>query len=111
VPSGEAVVASGDAADFLVVLERLRSALGDARGKIRVADVRRVLDLEHASYFRSRLVARAMRHLGWERVRCRIDGAIVYAYARGTSLQREDVLVVVIEVDRRVVRRREGGIA
>ena len=82
-----------DDADYQLVLTRLRNALGDEHGKIRVSDVQRLVD-ERRSYYRGRLIARAMRKLGWERGRYRFDGVPLYAYARGTHLQREIVLEV-----------------
>ncbi len=89
--------ADDDASDFLAVLTRLREALGDARGKIRVADVQALAGLERASYYRMSLIARALRHLGWKRARYRFNGTVGYAYARGTRLQRE----VSLEIERR----------
>ena len=85
---------SSDATTFLEVLTRLRQALGDARGKIRVADVHQLAGLGKPTDYRSRLIARALRHLGWERGRARFDGAIAYAYVKGTRLQRETILEV-----------------
>ena len=85
---------SSDATAFLEVLTRLRQALGDARGKIRVAAVHQLAGLGRPTDYRSRLIARALRHLGWERGRYRFDGAIAYAYAKGTRLQRETILEV-----------------
>jgi len=85
---------SDDATDFLMVVTRLRGVLGDARGRIRVSDVQQLAGLERSSYYRMSLIARALRHLGWERVRYRFSGVITYAYARGTRLQRETVLEI-----------------
>ncbi len=99
--------AAADDADYQLVLSRLRNLLGDAHGKIRVSDVQRLVD-KRRSYYRGRLIARAMRQLGWERGRYRFDGVPLYAYARGTHLQRE----VVLEVGRDdlgfVVRRKDA---
>lgn len=83
-----------DASSFLEVLSRLRRALGDARGKIRVSDAQLLAGYERPSDYRARLIARALRHLGWERGRHRFNGTIAYAYAKGTRLQRETILEV-----------------
>jgi hypothetical protein len=97
-----------DVSDFREVVTRLRGALGNERGKIRVADVHALAGLSRPSYYRMKLVARAMQHLGWRRSRYRFNGTAGYAYARGTCLQREGVL----EIERRedgqiVLKRRE----
>jgi hypothetical protein len=94
--------------DLLVVAERLRTALADSLGKLRVSDALALAGFDRPSFGRSQIVGRAMRELGWSRGRYRFDGVVKYAYARGTPLERETVL----EVDRGadgqlVVRRRE----
>ena len=89
--------ASSDTADFLVVVQRLRDTLGERRGRIRVSDVQELAGLERPSYYRMNLIARALRHLGWRRTRCRFGGTLAYGYSRGTRLQREDIL----EIERR----------
>lgn len=94
--------------DLIDVTSRLRAALGDSRGKIRVSDVQRLSGLGRPTHYRSQLVARALRQLGWERVRLRHDGGIAYWYAKGTRLQRETIFEVA-EVDGKfVVKRRES---
>jgi hypothetical protein len=85
---------SEEAADFLEMVGRLRAALGDVRGKIRVGDVHALAWLARPTYYRMNLIARALRHLGWRRARYRFDGVVRYAYARGTRLQREDILEI-----------------
>jgi hypothetical protein len=98
----------GDASTFLEVLSRLRQALGDARGKIRVSDAQLLAGLDRKSHYASRLIARALRHLGWQRRRFRFDGEHAYGYAKGTRLQRETVLEVASGDDGQlVVKRRE----
>lgn len=99
----------GDMTAFLEVLSRLRAALGDARGKIRVSDVQHLAGYERPSDFASRLIARSLRHLGWERGRHRFNGTLAYAYARGSRLQRETILEVSSGGDagQLVVKRRE----
>jgi len=95
-------------ADFELVLGRLRAALDDARGKLRAADALTLAGFESPSYHRTQLVARALRKLGWERGRYRFHGNLLYAYARGTQLEREAMLVVERgDEDRLVVKRRE----
>jgi len=97
---------SADVSDFLVVLSRLRAALGDARGKIRVADVQALAALERPSYYRMSLIARALRHLGWKRSRYRFDGTLGYGYGRGTRLQRENILEIERLADGQVVLKK-----
>lgn len=58
---------------------------------------RSLAGLERPSYYRMNLIARALRHLGWRRTRCRFGGTLAYGYSRGTRLQREDIL----EIERR----------
>ena len=98
----------GDAAIFLEVLSRLRLALATARGKIRVSDAQVLAGLDRKSHYGSRLIARALRHLGWQRSRYRFDGKVAYAYAKGTRLQRETILEVASgDEGQLVVKRRE----
>jgi hypothetical protein len=98
----------GDMNSFLEVLARLRAALGEARGKIRVSDAHRLAGYACPSDFASRLIARSLRHLGWERGRHRFNGTISYAYAKGTRLQREAILdVSSADAGQLVVKRRE----
>lgn len=99
---------SPEATDFLEMLTRLRAPLGDARGKIRVSDIHVLAGLERQSYYVMGLIARALRHLGWERTRCRFDGVVRYAYAKGTRLQRENILEIERTGDGRlVVKKRD----
>lgn len=94
--------------DLLVVTARLRSALADSLGKLRVSDALTLAGFDRPSFYRSQIIGRAMRDLGWSRGRYRFDGAVKYAYARGTRLQRESILEVEREADGQlVVRRRE----
>ena len=96
----------GDA--FAAVLDRLHRALGDARGKLLAFDALALAGFVSPSYGKQQLVARALRDLGWERGRYRFHGGLLYAYARGTQLERE----VMLDVERGdddclVVKRRE----
>lgn len=104
---GHGLLQQGDVADFLEVVGRLRRSLGDARGKIRVTDAIVLAGLGRRSHYRSRLIARALRHLGWQRGRYRFAGALTYAYAKGTRLQRETILDVERVDGQFVVSRRE----
>lgn len=97
-----------DASDLLVMVTRLRHALGDARGKLRVTDAHVLGGLKRQSYYQMHLIAHALRHLGWERGRYRFDGTVKYAYAKGTRLQRENILELACSEDGQyVVRRRD----
>ncbi len=94
--------------DLLAVASRLREALDDARGKLRVSDALALAGFDRPSFYRTQLVGRAMRELGWERGRFRFNGALLYAYVRGSLLEREVVLDVERgDDDRLVVKRRE----
>ena len=94
--------------DFAPLCDRLRDLLADASGKLRADDALFLAGFDRRSPARSRLLANAMRQLGWERGRFRFGGSLEYAFARGSLLERE----VILEVDRGedgrlVVRRRE----
>jgi len=94
--------------DLALVTKRLRGVLDDARGKLRVADAIALAGFPRRSQQRMNLVGRAMRRLGWERGRYRFAGKLEYAYARGSYLEREVILEVVVgKRGRLVVRRRE----
>ncbi len=80
--------------DFLGVLELLHHALGDTTGRLHIADTHLLGGVQRPSHYRMSLIARALRQLGWERTRYRIDGKLTYMYAKGTRLQRETVLRV-----------------
>ncbi len=97
----------GDEA-FELVMQRLRAALDGASGKLRASDALALAGFKSPSYHRKQLVARALRDLGWERGRFRFQGNLLYAYARGTQLEREVMLDVERgDDDRLVVKRRE----
>jgi hypothetical protein len=94
--------------DFEDVLKRLQIALGDTRGKLRAADALALAGFKSPSYHRKQVVSRALRDLGWERGRFRFQGNLLYAYARGTQLEREVMLDVVHgDDDQPIVKRRE----
>ena len=94
--------------DFEAVLNRLQIALHDVFGKLRSADALALAGFSRPSYYRTQLVARALRELGWERGRFRFNGGMLYAYARGSQLEREALLDVERGDDGRlVVTRRE----
>lgn len=100
--------ANSDAADLLAVTALLRGLLGEARGRLAVTDAFTLAGFAQPSFQRSRLVTCAMRDLGWDRGRLRINGALRYVYARGSSLEREALLVVERGADDQlVVKRRE----
>lgn len=84
--------ASLDRLEQLRVRTQLQAVLRGLRGRILVDDV---ITLAHGSRHSSaslRLVAGAMRDLGWVRRRCRFEGVLRYAYVKGSRLQREAVL-------------------
>ena len=102
--------ADNDDPDLLAVRSRLRGPLSGRRGKLRVEDALELAGFTHPSFHRSRLVSRAMQDLGWDRARLRIDGNLRYVYARGTVIEREDLLVIERGDDdqRVVVKRRKS---
>lgn len=94
--------------DLQQVTARLRTALADTSGKLRVSDALALAGFDRPSFYRSQIIFLAMRELGWTRGRFRFKGAVKYAYARGTRLQRESILDVERGADGQlVVRRRE----
>jgi aminoglycoside phosphotransferase (APT) family kinase protein len=94
--------------DLARVSARLQAALGDSLGKLRVVDAVALAGFARPSYRRGRLVAYALRELGWKRGRYRFNGELAYAYARGTALERETVLdVESCDDGQLVVKRRE----
>ena len=94
VPAVTALDADADAKELAGITSRLRAALGDDRGRLRVADALALAGFDRPSYQRSALVGQAMRDLGWARKRTRLAGKLVYAYVRGSRLERECVLDV-----------------
>ena len=88
------LVPATDTDDLLTVLHRLRGPLSEVHGKLRVTDALELAGFTHPSFHRSRLLTRAMRNLGWDRTRLRIDGKLSYVYARGSLLEREGLLVL-----------------
>jgi hypothetical protein len=92
--ANEARVNELDREAFALVLERLRTALNDSRGKLRASDALTLAGFDGPSYHRTQIVARALRELGWERGRYRFNGSLLYAYGRGTQLDREVMLQV-----------------
>jgi hypothetical protein len=91
----------------LEVTTRLRGALEGSQGKLRVPDALLLAGFDRPSFHRKRIVSRAMRDLGWDRERLRFDGELIYAYARGSLLEREVILDVVRDDDRFVVKQRQ----
>lgn len=80
--------------DDLAVTARLRCALGGVQGKLRATDAIMLAGFDRPSFYRTRLVSRAMREIGWDRGRLRFNGVLLYSYARGSRLEREVVLDV-----------------
>lgn len=96
-----------DEADLLAVTARLRGALGDVVGKLRVSDALVLAGFDRPSFQRKRLVVRVMRDLGWEHKRQRVNGVTQHVYARGSLLERETTLEVTRGDDGIVVTKRE----
>jgi hypothetical protein len=97
-----------DAEDLRACAARLTTALGKETGKLRVSDALRLAGFEQSSFQRMRLVAQALTSLGWTRCRLRFNGVLVYAYARGSKLERETILDAVLGDDGQlIVKRRD----
>jgi hypothetical protein len=96
--------------DLARVLKRLRVSIGDACGKLRASDALTLAGFSSPSYHRRQVVSRALRELGFERGRYRVNGKMLYAYARGTPLEREAMIVVERTADGKpvVVKRKEN---
>lgn len=77
-------------------LDVLRRALGDCTGTLRVSDAFLICGIEPGKANQAQIsgLGRAIRELGWERKRRRLNGSVQYAYAKGTPEQREVVLAV-----------------
>lgn len=71
--------------------EVLEEVLGEVCGKIRAADVWRILDIEQskATQDQNTRLGEAMRSLRWERGKRRFGGPPINAYARGTDDDRQ----------------------
>lgn len=80
--------------DVRDAVKRLQDVLDGSCGKLRVVDAMVLAGYDRPSYWRGRVVASAMRQLGWQQCRCRFDGVLQGAYARGTAVQRETILEV-----------------
>ena len=88
--------------DLAIVTARLRLILEG------VVDALALAGFARPSNVRTKLVSQAMRSLGWDRGRLRFNGALSYAYARGSQLEREVVLDVQRGEDGQlVVKQRE----
>jgi hypothetical protein len=94
--------------DLARVLKRLRASLGDAGGMLRASDALTLAGFASPSYHRRQVVSRALRELGFSRGRYRVNGNMLYAYVRGTPLEREAMFVVERAADGKpVVKRKE----
>jgi hypothetical protein len=80
--------------DLAVLEDRLRTALDGVSGKLRGIDALALAGFDARSPRRARVVGMVLRALGWDRVRFRFDGALLYGYERGSYLEREAVIVV-----------------
>lgn len=68
------------------LVDVLYRALGNRTGKLRVSDAFLICGLEAGKVSQDQIerFGRAIRELGWERMRRRFDGALEYAYVKGT---------------------------
>jgi hypothetical protein len=86
----------------------LRTSIGDACGKLRASDALTLAGFSSPSYHRRQVVSKALREMGFERGRYKVNGTMLYAYASGTPLEREAMLVVVKAADGKpIVKRKE----
>lgn len=88
------------------MLDVLYRALGTRTGKLRVSDAFLICGLEPGKVNQDQIerFGRAIRELGWERMRRRFDGALEYAYVKGTPAERKVDLVVEYDPHMRSVR-------
>ena len=78
------------------IANALHRVLANRTGKLRISDAYLICGIEpgkinqdHIARFR-----RAINELGWKRQRCRFNGALQYAYVRGTADEREVELII-----------------
>ena len=93
--------------DLARVLKRLRAALNGITGKLRASDALTLAGFTSPSYHRRLVVSRALRELDFEYGRHRINGKMIYAYTRGTPLEREAMIVVERGADGSPVAKRK----
>ena len=88
------------------LVDVLHRALANRTGKLRVSDAYLICGIEPGKVNQDQIsrFGRAIRELGWERQRRRFDGALQYAYVKGTTTEREVELVVEYDPHLRSVR-------
>ena len=88
------------------LVDVLHRALANRTGKLRVSDAYLICGIEPGKVNQDQIsrFGRAIRELGWERQRLRVDGALQYAYVKGTAAEREVELVVEYDPHLRSVR-------
>lgn len=88
------------------LIDVLYRALGTRTGKLRISDAYLICGIESGRATQDQIdrFGRAIRKLGWERKRRRFDGALEYAYVKGTEKEREVNLIVEYDQHMRSVR-------
>jgi hypothetical protein len=88
------------------LVDVLQRALGNRTGKLRVSDAYLICGLEAGKVNQDQMdrFGRAIRDLGWERLRRRFDGVLEYAYVKGTEEEQKIELVVEYDLTQRSVR-------
>ena len=88
------------------LIDVLYRAIGNRTGKLRVSDAFLICGLEAGKVNQDQIerFGKAIRELGWERQRRRFDGALEYAYVKGTATERGVELVVEYDAHLRSVR-------
>jgi predicted P-loop ATPase len=88
------------------LIDMLHRALVNRTGKLRVSDAYLICGIEPGKVNQDQIsrFGRAIRELGWERQRRRFDGALQYAYVKGTATEREVELIVEYDQHMRSVR-------
>ena len=88
------------------LVDVLHRALGNRTGKLRVSDAFLICGLEASKVNQDQIArfGRAIRELGWERVRRHRNGALEYAYVKGNATEREVELIVEYDPHTRSVR-------
>lgn len=88
------------------LVDVLHRALGNRTGKLRVSDAYLICGIEPGKVTNDQMsrFGRAIRELGWERLRRRFDKTLQYAYVKGSAAEREVELVVEYDPHMRSVR-------
>ena len=93
------------------LVDVLHRILGNRTGRLRVSDAYLICGIEPARVNQGQIyrLGRAIRSLGWERMRCFFDGSFQAAYVRGTAEEPQVQITVEYDAHKRSCRI-EGGV-